>query len=243
MAQTPDSGENPTTPSRLTIPLFPLPDVVLFPGVVLPLHVFEERYRRLVADVLRGDRRLGMALLKPGWQADYEGNPPVYPVVGYGRIESAGRLPDGRYHIRLLGEGKGRIESELAPGPYRRAVVCPSPDGPAGPDLGTWVERIASLLAELELLAEEAEGLDGEPIGASSPPLAAGEPAARASGIEFVHLVASEITLAPEVKLGLLALDDPIERARRVAGLLDDLLVKRHAIEHHRPGRGDPRAN
>ena len=63
-----------------TLPLFPLPNVVLFPGVFLPLHVFEPRYRDMVADALSGDRVIGMTLLKPGWEANYEGRPPIFPV-------------------------------------------------------------------------------------------------------------------------------------------------------------------
>ena len=62
-----------------TIPIFPLPNVVLFPNVFLPLHIFEPRYRAMVADALKGDRMIGMVLLRPGWEGDYEGRPPVYP--------------------------------------------------------------------------------------------------------------------------------------------------------------------
>ena len=61
------------------LPLFPLPNVVLFPNVFLPLHIFEPRYREMVADALASDRMIGMVLLRPGWEHDYEGRPPVYP--------------------------------------------------------------------------------------------------------------------------------------------------------------------
>ena len=60
------------------LPIFPLPNVVLFPGVFLPLHIFEPRYREMVADALSSDRMIGMVLLRPGWQHEYEGRPPVY---------------------------------------------------------------------------------------------------------------------------------------------------------------------
>ena len=62
------------------LPLFPLPNVVLFPNVFLPLHVFEPRYREMVADALAGDRMIGVVLLRPGWQPAYEGRPAVYPI-------------------------------------------------------------------------------------------------------------------------------------------------------------------
>src|SRR5687767_3145429 len=63
-----------------TIPVFPLPNVVLFPNVFLPLHIFEPRYRRMVDDALNGDRIIGMVLLRAGWERDYDGRPAVYAV-------------------------------------------------------------------------------------------------------------------------------------------------------------------
>jgi len=102
-----------------TIPLFPLPNVVLFPNVFLPLHIFEPRYRTMVADALEGDRIIGMALLRPGYQADYEGRPPVYEVGCAGVITHSQPLADGRYDIVLRGIEKFRITSEDAGRPYR----------------------------------------------------------------------------------------------------------------------------
>jgi Lon protease-like protein len=216
-----------------------LPNVVLFPGVVVPLHIFEPRYRRMVADALAGDRRLGMAVLKPGWESDQGRTPAVYPLVGYGTIDAAGKLPDGRYMLRLRGEGKGHIEAEVGAGPYRRAVVATRIDRPTGPALSYWIERIATLVAELDRLAGDASDGDEDDGGEAG---AAGSEA-QVSGIEFVHMVASELAIAPEAKLALLALDDPMERARRVAGLLDDLVFKRQAMEERRRPGVDPRLN
>ena len=95
-----------------TIPIFPLPNVVLFPNVFLPLHIFEPRYRQMVEDALDGDRIIGMVLLRPGWEGDYEGRPPVYPIGCAGVITHAERLADGRYNIVLRGMEKFRIASE-----------------------------------------------------------------------------------------------------------------------------------
>jgi Lon protease-like protein len=86
-----------------TIPIFPLPNAVLFPNVFMPLHVFEARYRAMVGDALQGDRIIGMVLLKPGYEADYEGRPEVYPIGCAGVITHSERLPDGRYNIVLRG--------------------------------------------------------------------------------------------------------------------------------------------
>ena len=80
----------------LDLPLFPLPNVVLFPDVCLPLHIFEPRYRQMLAHALHGDRLIGMVLLKPGDAADYDGQPPVYEIGCAGLITFAERLDDGR---------------------------------------------------------------------------------------------------------------------------------------------------
>ena len=104
------------------IPLFPLPGVVLFPGTLLPLHIFEPRYRAMVADALDGPRTIGMAMLKPGWEEGQEPLP-IYPVGGAGEIVESQELPDGRYNIVLEGKFRYRILEERAPGPYRSARV------------------------------------------------------------------------------------------------------------------------
>lgn len=95
-----------------TLRLFPLPDTVLFPGTVLPLHVFEHRYRTLVGDALQADRLLAVALLKSGPQPP-GGEPSIHPVVGVGRIVHHQRLSDGRYHIALQGVCRAAITREL----------------------------------------------------------------------------------------------------------------------------------
>jgi len=64
-----------------TARLFPLPNLVLFPQVMQPLHIFEPRYRQMTADALAGDRFLALALLKPGWEPSYSGNPDIYPIA------------------------------------------------------------------------------------------------------------------------------------------------------------------
>ena len=106
-----------------TIPLFPLPNVVLFPNVHLPLHIFEPRYREMVSDALDGDRIIGMVLLRPGWEGDYEGRPSIYPVGCAGLISHAERLSDGRYNIVLRGLEKFRVRREDTERSYRVAEV------------------------------------------------------------------------------------------------------------------------
>src|SRR5262245_20349927 len=81
--------------------LFPLPNLVLFPHVIQPLHIFEPRYRQLLADALVDDRLMAMALLQPGWEKDYHQRPPIHPVVCLGRIFKEEKLADGRYNLLL----------------------------------------------------------------------------------------------------------------------------------------------
>ena len=104
------------------IPIFPLPGVVLLPGTLLPLHIFEPRYRAMVADALAGDRTIGMAMMRPGWERAGR-NPAILPVGGAGTIVDVDELPDGRYDIVLQGEFRYRILDESAPAPYRVARV------------------------------------------------------------------------------------------------------------------------
>src|SRR5881397_342679 len=105
------------------LPLFPLPNVVLFPNVFLPLHIFEPRYREMVADAAADDRMIGMVLLRPGWDRDYEGRPPIYPIGCSGVMTHLERLPDGRYNIVLRGVERVRILEEEDNRSYRRARI------------------------------------------------------------------------------------------------------------------------
>jgi hypothetical protein len=106
-----------------TIPLFPLSTVVFFPNTLLPLHVFEPRYKQMVHDVSRSERIIGMALLKPGWEANYYGSPEVFNVVGMGRIVSSETFKDGRINIVLYGLKRVKILEITKESPYRVARV------------------------------------------------------------------------------------------------------------------------
>jgi Lon protease-like protein len=111
--------------------LFPLPNLVLFPHVVQPLHVFEPRYRQMTADALADDRLLALVLLRPGWEAEYEGRPPLYPVACLGRIVADQQLPDGRYNLLVRGLTRLKLLGELPDNnPYRTARGELLSDGP-----------------------------------------------------------------------------------------------------------------
>jgi Lon protease-like protein len=105
------------------IPLFPLPNLVLFPHTDVPLHIFEPRYRQMIADAVEGERIIGMMLLKGDWERDYYANPDIYTVGCAGRIDRLVRMPDGRYNLILQGLSEFKVTHEIRDRPYRQAEV------------------------------------------------------------------------------------------------------------------------
>jgi Lon protease-like protein len=142
------------------IPIFPLPDVVLFPHTMLPLHIFEPRYRQMVQDCLTGDRRLAMGLLKPGWEKDYYGRPPIHAIAGAGEIVQHEELPDGRFNILVRGTMRIGVTAELPPDrPYRVVRAKPLADRYPVADPGALSLRVDRLkVFLLRILAETNKG-------------------------------------------------------------------------------------
>ncbi|MGH9442673.1 MAG: LON peptidase substrate-binding domain-containing protein [Thermoanaerobaculia bacterium] len=151
-----------------TIPLFPLPGVVLFPGTLLPLHVFEPRYRALVAHALETDRLIGMAMISAADPEIEPGRPAIHELGGAGKIVESELLEDGRYNIILEGSFRFRIVREETPGPYRSAMVevAPTEPFPSGVEEQTIVtgvrELFAGLQPQLDLPPLPAENLSAE---------------------------------------------------------------------------------
>jgi len=110
--------------SLRTVSLFPLPNTVFFPKTILPLRVFEPRYRTLVIDALDKKKLIGVPLLKAGYEKNYEGHPPVYSIFGYGEIVNTEKLPDGQFNILLQGLGRARMMVELKTELCYRTVVA-----------------------------------------------------------------------------------------------------------------------
>ena len=104
--------------------LFPLPNLVLFPSVMQPLHIFEPRYCEMLEDAMQDDQLIAMALLEPGWQKSYDGRPPVAPMACVGRVVSHAATGDGQHNILLRGLKRARIRRELPPNrAFRQAEV------------------------------------------------------------------------------------------------------------------------
>ena len=191
-----------------TLPLFPLPNVVLFPGVFLPLHIFEARYRAMTEDALAGDRMIGMALLKPGFEAEYEGRPPIYPVGCVGLITHAERVPDGRFHIVLQGVERFRVIGEDASRVYRLGLIERlGGDIPTPADTAT----LRALRNRIEHLLVPLVERGGSEL--TVPPAM--------TDADVVHALAQYLDLAPIEKQALLECEPLTARAVALADLLE----------------------
>jgi len=190
------------------LPIFPLPNVVLFPNVFLPLHIFEPRYREMVADALESDRLIGMALLRPGWEPDYEGRPAVYPIGCSGVITHFERLADGRYNLVLRGLERFRIIEEDHDRPYRRAVVESLLEGGLTADDRAAVRSQRVKLETLLAPAVERSGADPRT-------------AAAMSDEDLVHALAQYLDLEPLEKQALLEQHNLRRRAESLVELLE----------------------
>jgi Lon protease-like protein len=189
------------------IPIFPLPNVVLFPNVLLPLHIFEPRYREMLADALSGDRVLGMTLLRPGWEQHYDGRPPVYPVGCAGFITHVEPLADGRSNIVLRGMTKFRIAEEDGSKPYRLAIVEPIRE-PVSPGQR---ERLFALRRRLEEVVLAA--VPGKKRERQFPP--------EIPDADLVNALSQYLELEPLERQALLEAEGPVLRAKQLMELLE----------------------
>ena len=192
-----------------SIPIFPLPTVVLFPNVFLPLHIFEPRYRQMIAESLAGDRIIGMVLLRQGYEDDYDGCPPIYATGCSGLITHSERLEDGRYNLVLQGLEKFTIHAEEAPAAgrlYRSAVITPLQESVGAGErdqLRSLRQRLESLLAPLM-----AAGLER-----SLSPAMPDE--------DLVNALAQYLEFEPLEKLALLEQHGALARCRTMVDLLE----------------------
>lgn len=206
------------------LPLFPLPTTVLFPTVFLPLHIFEPRYRDMVADALAGDRLIGVVLLREGWQKDYEGRPAVYPIGCSGVITHVERLRDGRYNLVLRGLDRFRIAIEDHSKRYRRTTIETLADARITADDRQELRRLRGRLESLMAPTLERAGAES-PMTSAMP------------DEDLVNALAQYLDLDPIEKQALLEADGIVARAIALVELLDmRLLMARspgsHGIAH-----------
>jgi len=209
------------------IPIFALPGVVLLPGTLLPLHIFETRYRAMVADALESDRTIGMALMKPGWEAGGR-DPEVFPVGGAGEIVASEEREDGRYDILLEGRFRYRILQESSVDPYRQARVEEIASLPF-PDSGSEVRARRLVTRLFEQVREEME----------LPPL----PEESLSPERLASEIALRLRYAPPELQALLETDSLSTRFEQITGRLRDWRRRIRFLAPFRPPELDPGRN
>jgi len=196
------------------LPIFPLPDCVLLPGGLLPLNVFEPRYREMTRDCLDGGRIMAIARLRPGYEADYHGRPPVHSAIGIGRIVEHEEQKDGRFLIVLGGIARADILEELAPRrSYREVRARLLVDIAVDPvQLEAGRDQLVALCDHLAQRIEGGAALrklvrDGAPIAAAD-------------------AVAAALVRDIDERQGLLECRSPHERLERTIALVGALLSK-----------------
>lgn len=193
-------------------PLFPLPNVVLFPQAILPLHIFEPRYRQMTADALAGEQLIAMALTTgdPGLL------PPLYQVVGLGKIIAHQRLDDGRYHLVLRGLSRARIEREIASDRMYRVAELQLLDDQIDPEF----DQQAGIHDLLQQFARSFPSVEGHPVwqavAQNRVPLGA-----------VCDLLASALPIAPPLAMKFLADCDVASRFQALMTALEHVAARR----------------
>jgi Lon protease-like protein len=198
------------------VPVFPLPSVQLFPHALLPLHVFEPRYRDLVRDCMTGAQLMAVALLEPGYEASYHGRPAIRALCGLGRVVGHEPLPDGRSNILLRGLSRVRIVDELSPETaYRRVTLTRLADVcPPGFD-GDGALRTLRLLADQLAMRLPTGGSTLRDLARSQ-----AEPGA------LTDVLAAALVTDPDDRQALLETLDVAERVERVTAHLAAVLTR-----------------
>lgn len=187
------------------IPIFPLPDATLFPNASYPLYIFEPRYRAMIADALKGDRIIGMVMLQPGHEAEYEGRPPIFPIGCAGLITAYEELPGGEYNIVLGGLVKFRVTGEDNSRSYRLARVAPIPEPLDAQKTAALTKQRDRLETLLDAIA------DRVPVGQPPP----GMP-----DETLVDLLSQYLPMERLERQRLLEREDPLARAATLIDLL-----------------------
>ncbi|HVT04152.1 MAG TPA: LON peptidase substrate-binding domain-containing protein [Thermoanaerobaculia bacterium] len=211
------------------LPIFPLPNLVFFPGTRLPLHIFEPRYRQMVADAITSGERIGIVLLRPDWEAQYYHAPPIHNVGTLGLIERVEKLDDGRYNLVLNGVVRFRILEQVAVLPYRIARVIAAPEGEVSAE-----ESDARRERLIDLSRRYLEFLPGENQ----------VPELGTAGLdELTSALVMSLLMDVEEKQKLLEIDDIITRSEQVAEVMKEKLDALQFLKPFRKRDIDPAAN
>lgn len=189
------------------VPVFPLPGLVLFPHALVPVHVFELRYRTMVREALSGERLVALALLKPGFEDEYHGSPEFHRVGCLARFEEVTWLPNDSYDLRLLGIARVRFERVVREYPYRACRVRLLPQAPYD--------------EEDPLVQLEKRALLDTCRRAAAPGAEATLPGEELTYEALVNAVCMTLPAAPAHKLAWLENDSVLERGRMVRETLE----------------------
>jgi len=198
------------------LPIFPLPGVQLFPHALLPLHVFEPRYRDMVRDAMAGERLIAIASFEPGYEANYQGRPAVRPIIGVGAVVGHEALGEGRANIVLRGLARARIERELPPAETYRLVEAARIDDAIAAGFDTEAARATLiLLADQLALKLPSGGETLRELARSQPDLGA-----------LVDVLSAALVTDPEERQALLENVDVAARVDRVSGEIATVLTR-----------------
>ncbi|MDJ0852301.1 MAG: LON peptidase substrate-binding domain-containing protein [Myxococcota bacterium] len=206
---------------HVELPIFPLSNVVLFPRLQTPLHLFEARYRQMAELSLAAEGQIGMVVVPPEHVDEMPGDPPVYPIGCAGVISQSQRLPDGRFNIVLAGMQRFRIVRELEPEGDRlyRVAEVELLDDPFPPEAGDRVSTLRSRI--VELVRTLVGRSDPERADQITPELFDG-----VDDVTFVNSLCNAFSFEPVEKQGLLEADSIPTRFDRLEGLLSYRLAE-----------------
>jgi Lon protease-like protein len=198
--------------TNVFIPLFPLSNVVLFPGCLAPLHIFELRYRQMTEAALEAERLIGMVTVRPDAREEMGGNPPIYAVGCAGFITDHQRLPDGRYNIVLRGVKRFHVERESSPDSERlyRLADARWIDDPHGGSADGRAGLREGVLGHLQRLARRSQSDEAVPLAHLT----------ELDDAAFTNSLCQSLGLPPEEKQGLLEAASLTERLTQLEGLL-----------------------
>ena len=195
------------------VPVFPLPNVILFPKVELPLFIFEPRYRKMLADTLRGNKFMAVSLLRKGWEKQKEPYP-SHEIVGVGYVKAVVENADGTSHILLKGMERARITKYLQMEPYRIAEIRSIRDRVKNlEELKTLAQTLGGLFIQKLRMASE------KPAEDFSLPKDLNDP------VVLSHFVSFTLHSDPYLKQDILETTDVNCRLRHLISILEEEIL------------------
>jgi len=192
-------------------PVFPLPNVVFFPRTILPLHIFEPRYRQMIADTERSAGYIAMALMRPGSENDEQGRSAYFDIGCLGKTTSLSRTDDGRYYLKLVGVRKVAFGDVVKSSPYRTARISPVAETIPDQLSSASREDLLKLLGTCAVLVQE---VSEKPF-----PMVTVKEELQYESV--VNSVCVHVGLSPEIKQSFLEMNDVRERCLKLTAFIE----------------------